>query len=64
MSPRGRSELRADVRHVAVHSVQAQNQPRGDLRIRQPVRHEPQDLALAGGQRTGLSAGTAALDGG
>src|SRR4029077_19467657 len=43
-------ELGEDVAHVALHGLLADEEPRGDVRVRHPVGQQLQDLALAGGQ--------------
>src|SRR5688500_17231565 len=54
---RRRAELRADVRHVAMHGVRAQEETRGDLGVAIAVGYEAQDLDLADGQLIPGSAG-------
>ena len=49
--PRREAELAQDVGHVAVHGVLADDQPPGDLAIRQPGREQRQHLPLAWSDR-------------
>ena len=44
--PRSAAQLAADVRHVAMNSVRAQHQLRGDLAVAQPPRDARNDLPL------------------
>src|SRR4051794_27685847 len=48
--PRVRLELGEDVPHVALDGLLADEEARGDVGVRHPVREELQDLALAAGQ--------------
>ena len=48
-------ELREDVPHVALHRLLADEELRGDVGVRHPVREQLQDLALARGEDVGLA---------
>jgi hypothetical protein len=44
------AELREDASDVAFDGLAVQHKPLGNALVREPLRHEPENLALAGGQ--------------